>query len=95
LRVVASNLGASEFGLVPDPHHRLPGRGAHLHPELACLAQAEKRRAFGRALRVTGVPDTSDLRAHLDRNDRETPVDNEPRMVGSTPPPTSKVGRPT
>jgi len=87
LRVVASVSGASEFGLVPDPQHRLPGRGAHLHPELACLAQAEKRRAFGRALRVTGVPDTSDLRAYLDQN--------EPRMVGSTPPPTSKVGRPT
>jgi predicted RNA-binding protein YlxR (DUF448 family) len=37
---------------VPDPAHRLPGRGAHLHPDAACLDLAERRKAFPRALRV-------------------------------------------
>ncbi len=54
LRVVAR-----EGTLVPDPAHRLPGRGAHLHPVLRCLELAEKRRAFPRALRVPGPLDTS------------------------------------
>jgi uncharacterized protein len=44
--------------VVPDPNHRLPGRGAHVHPDPTCLALAVRRRAFGRALRVSGVPDT-------------------------------------
>ena len=47
LRVVARG-GA----VVPDPAHRLPGRGAHLHPVVACLDLAERRKAFPRALRV-------------------------------------------
>jgi len=76
LRVVASpqapEIGAPEAGLVPDPERRLPGRGANIHPDLACLAQAERRRAFGRALRVAGVPDTTGLREHLDRLQRES-----------------------
>ena len=29
-----------------------------MHPDPTCLALAERRRAFGRALRVAGVPDT-------------------------------------
>ena len=37
---------------MPDPGRRLPGRGAHLHPVVACLDLAERRRAFPRALRV-------------------------------------------
>ena len=42
-------------GVVLDHRQRLPGRGAYLHPEAACLRQALRRRAVGRALRVTGV----------------------------------------
>ena len=45
---------------VPDPAHRLPGRGAHLHPVVACLDLAERRKAFPRALRVP-PPLTTDL----------------------------------
>jgi predicted RNA-binding protein YlxR (DUF448 family) len=41
--------------LVPDPARRLPGRGASLHLDADCLALAERRRAFGRALRTGGV----------------------------------------
>jgi predicted RNA-binding protein YlxR (DUF448 family) len=49
----------------PDPARRLPGRGASLHPDPACYALAEKRRAFGRALRVTGVLDTGTVREYV------------------------------
>ena len=48
LRVVAGD-GA----LIPDPAGRAPGRGAHLHPTQECLDLALRRRAFGRALRVS------------------------------------------
>jgi uncharacterized protein len=52
---------AASFELVPDPKRRLPGRGAWLHPDSSCLALAERRRAFGRALRVSGILDNSAL----------------------------------
>ena len=51
--------------LKADPSRRLPGRGAHLHPDPACFALAERRRAFGRALRLSGVPDTEALAEHI------------------------------
>jgi predicted RNA-binding protein YlxR (DUF448 family) len=38
--------------LVPDVAMRLPGRGAYLHPSLACLERAQRRKAFPRALRL-------------------------------------------
>lgn len=44
----------------------LPGRGAWLHPDLGCLSQAERRSAFGRALRFTGPIDTAEIRSHLE-----------------------------
>ncbi|WP_347404706.1 YlxR family protein [Solwaraspora sp. WMMD1047] len=65
LRIVAVG-EESDPRLRPDPARRLPGRGANLHPDPACFAQALRRRAFGRALRITGVPDTSELAAHFD-----------------------------
>jgi predicted RNA-binding protein YlxR (DUF448 family) len=64
LRVVAV-IQAGVATLVPDPRHRLPGRGAYLHVDPACLAKAERRRAFGRALRVAGVLDTGELAAYV------------------------------
>jgi uncharacterized protein len=57
LRVVAVN-GAA----VADPQRRLPGRGANLHPVPECLAAAERRRAFSRALRVDGPLDLSAIK---------------------------------
>jgi len=56
---------ADRVDIVPDPTRRRPGRGAHLHYDPACLAQAVRRRAFGRALRVTGVTDTGAVAAYL------------------------------
>ena len=38
----------------PDPQGTAPGRGAHLHPTVACYELAVRRKAFGRALRTSG-----------------------------------------
>jgi len=54
--------------IVPDPRGRLPGRGAHLHPNTECLALAERRRAFGRALRLTGPYDADGVREWVTRS---------------------------
>ena len=51
--------------LVPDPAGRLPGRGASVHLDLQCVALAEKRRAFPRALRLDGPLDTTPVRDHV------------------------------
>ncbi|WP_437582263.1 YlxR family protein [Paramicrobacterium sp. CJ85] len=60
LRVVARN---SE--LVADEAAVLPGRGAWLHPTFACFDRAQKRRAFGRALRVSTGLSTQTLENRL------------------------------
>lgn len=52
---------AVEGVCVPDPRGALPGRGAHLHPEPACLDLAVRRRAFPRAFRLQGTLDTGRL----------------------------------
>ncbi|MFD1369176.1 YlxR family protein [Actinoplanes sichuanensis] len=64
LRFVAADSGGN-LRLLPDPARRLPGRGAHLHPDPACFAQAERRRAFGRALRLTGLANPELLAEHI------------------------------
>ncbi|WP_344267302.1 YlxR family protein [Actinomadura napierensis] len=57
-----------EGEIVPDPRGRLPGRGAHLHPDPRCLDLAERRRAFPRAFRLTGPLGASALRDRLAAN---------------------------
>ena len=52
-------------GIVPDPQARRPGRGAYLHPSLACLELAQRRRAFSRALRVPGSLNATPLASYL------------------------------
>src|SRR5690606_3079208 len=85
---VTAGDAAQAVDIVPDPRRRRPGRGAHIHPDPNCLALAERRRAFGRALRVAGVPDTTPLRQYLSGlRGSELP------MVGP-PTPDSKVGQP-
>ncbi|MBI4943846.1 MAG: YlxR family protein [Actinobacteria bacterium] len=64
LRVVAAEVDGV-WSVVPDPHRRLPGRGASLHPVTSCLELAERRRAFPRALRRSGVPDTTALAEYV------------------------------
>lgn len=67
LRVVAYGDGPA-WSVLPDEHASRPGRGAHLHPVLACLDQAERRRAFPRALRRSGAADTSALRSWIEKH---------------------------
>ena len=47
--------------MLPDPSATLPGRGAWVHPAVPCIELAVKRRAFGRALKVTGVLGTDQV----------------------------------
>ena len=62
LRVVAR-----DGRVVVDAAARLPGRGAWVHPDLGCVDAAERRKAFGRALR-TAITDTSAVREWTDRH---------------------------
>lgn len=64
LRVVAEGDGATR-AVVPDAAGRRAGRGAHLHPTLACLELAERRRAISRALLIEGPVDCSAVRTWL------------------------------
>jgi len=52
-------------GIVPDPAARQPGRGAYLHPSLACFELAQRRRVFSRALRAPGSPSTAPLASYF------------------------------
>ena len=92
LRIVAGTDAEGREGsqtgswfVVPDPSGTAPGRGAHLHPTTDCLALAERKRAFARALRHdAGVPGKSRgtlslerLREHLRQLEHEE-TDREP-----------------
>jgi predicted RNA-binding protein YlxR (DUF448 family) len=65
LRVVAADGGNGVYVLTVDSARKLPGRGAWLHPEQECLDAAIRRRAFARALRITGSPDITAVLEHV------------------------------
>ncbi|HEY9496425.1 MAG TPA: YlxR family protein [Intrasporangium sp.] len=69
LRVVAAKdadaPGSTPVHLRPDPGHRLPGRGAWLHPRPECFELAVRRKAFGRALRLQAPVDISAVAQQL------------------------------
>ncbi|MDO4899877.1 YlxR family protein [Actinomyces sp.] len=48
--------------LAVDARALMPGRGAWIHPDPGCVDLAERRRAFGRALRMRGSPDVTPVR---------------------------------
>ena len=79
LRVVAVGDGNGERAVTVDSARKLPGRGAWLHPDPQCLDAAIRRRAFVRALRITGSPDTSAVVEYVSAgrstNGRHTPGD--------------------
>jgi predicted RNA-binding protein YlxR (DUF448 family) len=52
---------ARSGAVVVDVSASLAGRGAWLHPTVECVENTLKRRAFGRALRVTEALDTSQV----------------------------------
>jgi predicted RNA-binding protein YlxR (DUF448 family) len=54
-----------ESQVVTDVSAVLPGRGAWLHPTLECFRLAERRRAFGRALRAQGELDFHEIENRL------------------------------
>ncbi|ODR06751.1 DNA-binding protein [Mycobacterium shimoidei] len=66
LRVVAVSTGNGKYAVIVDTAGNLPGRGAWLHPHPQCAKQAIRRRAFTRALRIAGPPDTSAVVEHLE-----------------------------
>lgn len=49
--------------LVPDVTARLPGRGAWVHPNSACVERAIRRHGLARALRHSGGVDPGRLLA--------------------------------
>jgi uncharacterized protein len=72
LRVVAVSAGNGNYAVTVDPAGTLPGRGAWLHPVPQCAKEAIRRRAFARALRIAGAPDTSAVIEHIDLSMRPT-----------------------
>jgi predicted RNA-binding protein YlxR (DUF448 family) len=60
LRVVAI-----DSTLVPDVRASMPGRGAWVHETTECVETAIRRRAFVRALRVSGPLDTQTIEKRL------------------------------
>ncbi|GAS95293.1 nucleic-acid-binding protein implicated in transcription termination [Mycolicibacterium canariasense] len=59
LRLAAVLDGPGHYAVTVDSAGSLPGRGAWLHPDRQCLEAAIRRRAFARALRITGSPEIS------------------------------------
>jgi uncharacterized protein len=91
LRVVAidveppgQNNGMAVLRIVPDTTRRRPGRGAHIHPDPTCLELAVRRRAFGRALRLTGVVDAGLLAEHIGRLGKPVGGNPTPDQQGRT-----------
>jgi uncharacterized protein len=56
-----------------------------LHPDQRCLHEAIRRRAFVRALRITGTPDTSAVIVWFDENHNAHPATEQVAKNMSTP----------
>ncbi len=89
LRVVAVSAGNGEqtvIAVIVDTGSDLPGRGAWLHPAPGCVHQAIRRRAFTRALRITGSPDTSAVVEYVEFSAAPTaPATEQAAQIMSTP----------
>ncbi|WJZ05171.1 hypothetical protein CFREN_05985 [Corynebacterium freneyi] len=71
LRMVARRDGDATR-VVPDPRRRMSGRGAWITPTLDAWAVADKRRAFGRALKVSANADANPVREYLETLEAQT-----------------------
>ncbi|HXA88114.1 MAG TPA: YlxR family protein [Mycobacterium sp.] len=87
LRVVAVSTGNGNVAVIVDTASNLPGRGAWLHPVPQCVQRAIRRRAFTKALRITGSPDTSAVVEHVEfsRRARSHPATGQVAKNMSTP----------
>jgi predicted RNA-binding protein YlxR (DUF448 family) len=79
--VVSVATGNGEYAVTVDTAGNLPGRGAWLHPNQQCLSAAIRRRAFGRALRITGSPDVSAAVEYIDQVERPTTAVREEQVA--------------
>lgn len=70
LRVVATYDDDGVISIQPDPKRRMPGRGAWITPTVQAWEIAHKRRAFGRALKVSASADASSVRDYLEKTSR-------------------------
>jgi predicted RNA-binding protein YlxR (DUF448 family) len=89
LRVVLDERGTGRE-VVPDPGGRMPGRGAHLHPTVDCLHQAQKRRAFVRALRAEAGCSSAPVEEHVrqlteQQHRRAQPASHHPSSAEKEP----------
>jgi predicted RNA-binding protein YlxR (DUF448 family) len=76
----STDVDTAPVRVVPDPRRRAPGRGASLHRDLGCVALAERRRSFARALRVSGPFDLTAVREYVSGgSDRITASGGNPR----------------
>jgi predicted RNA-binding protein YlxR (DUF448 family) len=71
-------VSADGLAVVPDPGHRAPGRGAHLHPAIECLDLAERRKAFPRAFKVPGPLTVSAVREYVVQGTEEVRSPDRP-----------------
>lgn len=88
LRMVARRDGDATR-VVPDPRRRMPGRGAWITPTLEAWAVADKRRAFGRALKVSANADANPVREYLESLGAQ--ADTAPRGLGDREPTNGKT----
>jgi uncharacterized protein len=93
VRVTVGSDSHGHPAVVPDPLGTASGRGAHLHPTVACYELAVRRKAFGRALRIStgrvpgrlesaAVGEWIEARAAQDTEDIEDAEDTEDRPEG-------------
>ncbi|OBI04182.1 DNA-binding protein [Mycolicibacter heraklionensis] len=66
LRVVAVSTENGHGAVIIDHAGNQPGRGAWLHPATECLHAAIRKRAFVRALRISGSPDVSGVEEYFE-----------------------------
>jgi uncharacterized protein len=79
----SAEVDAAPVRVVPDPRRRAPGRGASLHPDPGCVALAERRRSFARALRVSGPVDLTAVREYVSSGSDGTIASGEQPRPGT------------
>lgn len=79
VRLVWDATAGPAGAVVVDRARVLPGRGASVHPDPACLEKALRRKAIGRALRVP-APSMDQVRAAWQAAGLDRPVPSPPTL---------------